>query len=312
MTADRTAQRLTRILAVLPWIIDKGGADTADIVERFGYKDTAELVRDLHVVFVTGLPGYGPGDLIDVDVFEEEVYIDAAEYFARPLRLTATEVLGLLAAGMTLIESEQAPDALRTAVEKLSQVVAPHDTETVYFDVPTPGSVGPLRDAIAQRAVVRIGYVGIASNTRSVRDVEGHSVFFNLGNWYLSGFCRLAGSKRVFRVDRIDSIESLGDTYDLPDLPPQTTVRYQANESDERVSFTLRPEASWVVEYYPVDFNEVDGGALRVTMSVADPLLAARLLLQLGDKVSDIEGPAVQDALVALRERILIRYAVPK
>ena len=312
MTADRTTQRLGRILAVLPWIIEHDGADTGDVVERFGYKDTAELVRDLHVVFMTGLPGYGPGDLIDVDIFEDEVYIDAAEYFARPLRLTATEALGLLAAGMTLIQSDQAPEALHSAVEKLSHVVAPDDTNTVYFDVPTPDAVGSLSDALLARRVVRIGYVGMASNARTVRDVESHSVFFNLGNWYLSGFCRFAGGSRVFRVDRIDTIETLEDTYDLPDAAPQTMVQYQANESDEQVSFTLDPDASWVVEYYPVDSERLPGGSLRVTMSVADPLVAARLLLQLGRTVSDIDGPAIESTLTDLSERILARYRPTK
>lgn len=312
MTADRTAKRLGRILAVLPWIIEQNGADTDDLVERFGYKDTAELVRDLHLVFMTGLPGYGPGDLIDVDIFEDEVHVDAAEYFARPLRLTAPEALGLLAAGMTLIQSDQAPEALHTAVEKLSRVVAPDDVDAVYFDVPTPDAVGPLRDAIVRRRVAHIGYVGMASNARSERDVEGHSVFFNLGNWYLSGFCRLAGGTRVFRVDRIDMVEILEDAYELPETSPQTTVQYQANESDERVTFTLDPEASWVVEYYPVDAEELDDGSLRVTMSVADPLVAARLLLQLGDRVSDIDGAVVESTLADLRRRILARYELAK
>ncbi|VAV95736.1 FIG019733: possible DNA-binding protein [hydrothermal vent metagenome] len=312
MTADRTTQRLGRILAVLPWIIEHDGADTDDVVERFGYKDTAELVRDLHVVFMTGLPGYGPGDLIDVDIFEDEVHIDAAEYFSRPLRLTAPEALGLLAAGMTLIQSDQAPEALHSAVEKLSRVVAPDDADTVYFDVPTPGAVGTLREAITQRRVVRIGYVGMASNARTVRDVEGHSVFFNLGNWYLSGLCRLAGGSRIFRVDRIDTLEILQDTYDRPDVAPQTMVQYQANESDEQVSFTLDPDASWVVEYYPADVEQLPSGSLRVTMSVADPLVAARLLLQLGDTVSEIDGPAIESTLTDLSERILARYASPK
>ncbi len=309
MTSERTARRLTRILSVLPWIIERGGAATDEVVERFGYADTAELVRDLHLVFMTGLPGYGPGDLIDVDIFEDEVQIDAAEYFARPLRLTAREALGLLAAGTTLVESGQAPPALHSAVEKLSRAIAPEDTDAVHFDVPTPPEVGILRDAIARRAPVRIGYVGMASNTRTEREVEGHSVFFNLGNWYLSGHCRTAGADRVFRVDRIDSITILPGTYEIPDTPPRTAVQYRPTESDHHVSFTLEPSASWVVEYYPVESTELPDGRLRVTMSVADPLVAARLLLQLGDTVSDVDGPVVESTLAELRQRILTRYA---
>ncbi len=308
MRTDRTTLRLTRILSVLPWIIQHDGAKTQDVVDRFGYTSTAELVKDLHIAFVTGLPGYGPGDLIDVDVFEDEVFVDAADYFSKPLRLTPAEALGLLAAGMTLIASDQAPDALRSAVNKLAAAVAPDYADLVHFDVPTPEAVGTLRGAIVDRSVVRLGYVGIASNERTIRDVEGRNVFFNLGNWYLSGFCRFADAPRVFRVDRIDGIEILDDRYDLPDMPAQTTIQYQPNEADERVSFTLEASAAWVGEYYPVDVVDLDDGRLRITMSVAEPLVAARLLLQLGPAVSDIEGDVITCALADLRRRILARY----
>ena len=308
MSSDRTARRLTRILAVLPWIIENEGAPTAEVVERFGYANTAELVKDLHLVFMTGLPGYGPGDLIDVDVFEDDVYVDAADYFARPLRLTPAEALGLLAAGLTMVESDQAPDALRTAVDKLVAVVAPEASDVVAVDVPTPPQVSLLREAIDERSPVRIGYVGLASNERTERVVEGHSVFFNIGNWYLSGFCRSAGASRVFRVDRIDSAEIIDGSYDLDDSERQAMIQYQPTESDVRASFTLTPQASWVAEYYPLEVEELGDGYLRVTMSVSDPLVAARLLLQLGDQATDVRGAEVEDTLASLRARILARY----
>ena len=308
MSSDRTAQRLTRILAVLPWIIPHDGAGTEDLVERFGYRDAAELVQDMHLVFVTGLPGYGPGDLIDVDVYDDEIFIDAADYFSRPLRLTPAEALGLLASGMTLIQSDQAPPALHSAVAKLAAVVLPADGETINFDVPTPAVVGSLRDALSTRNVVRIGYVGIATNERTERAVEGWSVFFNLGNWYLSGHCRLAEASRVFRIDRMDSVEVLAETYEVPDEPVQTTIEYQPRETDEQVQFTLSSSARWVAEYYPVDVEDLDDDRLRITMGVSDPLVAARLLLQLGDTVTDIKGDAVRSSLADLRTRIVTRY----
>jgi proteasome accessory factor C len=308
MASDRTAKRLTRILAVLPWIIEREGASTHEIVERFGYANTAELIKDLHLVFMTGLPGYGPGDLIDVDIFEDEVFVDAADYFARPLRLTPPEALGLLAAGLTIVESEQAPEALRSAVDKLIAVIAPENGDAITVDVPTPPHVGLLREAIEERSPVLINYVGLASNERSARVVEGHSVFFNLGNWYLSGFCREADADRVFRVDRIEAIEIVDGTYEMDESDKQAMIQYQPTESDVRVSFTLESQSSWVAEYYPLDVNELEDGALRVTMSVSDALVAARLLLQLGDQASDIDGAEVERTLESLRTRILARY----
>ena len=59
MSSDRTAQRLSRILAMLPWIIEHEGAEIDDLINRFDYRNRADLVKDLHLVFMTGLPGYG-------------------------------------------------------------------------------------------------------------------------------------------------------------------------------------------------------------------------------------------------------------
>ena len=111
MTSPRTAQRLTRILSMLPWVIANPGATADEVCERFGYT-RPELVEDLNLVFVCGLPGYGPGDLMDAYLDEDEVVVDMADYFSRPLRLNAAEGLTLLAAGMALVSSGQASDAL--------------------------------------------------------------------------------------------------------------------------------------------------------------------------------------------------------
>ncbi len=312
MSSDRTAQRLSRILAMLPWIIEHEGADIDDLVARFDYQDTADLIKDLHLVFLTGLPGYGPGDLIDVDIFEDEVFVDAADYFARPLRLTSPQALGLLAAGMTFLGSDQAPPALASAVEKLTTAVVPDATSLIHFDVPAPQHLSELREAIESRRVVQISYVALATNDRTVRDVEGSSVFFNLGNWYLAAYCRSARAARVFRVDRIVAVEVTDESYELDDSANDAIVRYQPSESDAHVSFTVQPASRWVAEYYPVDVVENDDGTLRITMSVSDPLVAGRLLIRLGDSATDVTGQEVLEAVEGLRNRIGARYARTK
>ena len=108
---------------MIPYVVGRDGASIEDLRERFGYTSDAEVVKDLQLIFLTGLPGYGPGDLIDVDIFDDEVSIDSADYFGRPMRLTPSEALGLLAAGSTFIASDQATPELRSAIDKLSHAI---------------------------------------------------------------------------------------------------------------------------------------------------------------------------------------------
>ena len=233
----------------------------------------------------------------------------AADYFSRPVRLTSAEALGLLAAGTTLLASDQAPPHLDSAVAKLVDVVGTETAAAVRFDVPTPETVGVLKSAIEDRSVVRIGYVGMASNERTIRDVEGWAVSFSGGNWYLTGHCRRAGARRTFRVDRIDDLSVLDETYARPEDDHGGPVVYQPSESDHVVEFTVEQTSRWVAEYYPVEAHELADGSLRIGMSVGDPLLAARLLIQLGPDAYDVEGEEVITVRNQVLDHLMTTYA---
>ena len=304
----RTEVRIARILAMIPYVVGSDGASIDDLRDRFGYASDAEVIKDLQLIFLTGLPGYGPGDLIDVDIFEEEVTIDSADYFARPMRLTPAEALGLLAAGSTFIASDHASPELRTAVDKLAIAVGVELDDRVLVDVPTPHKVEVLRDAIERTELVEITYVSLSTNERTKRVVEGESVFFNMGRWYLSGYCRYAAADRLFRVDRIDSVDLLSELYEPSVADASSIVRYEPSPDDHVVVFTVGPSSRWVTEYYPVEAEPLPNGGQRVTMRVSDPLVAARLLLRLGADATLISGDAVAEALADLRNRVLSRY----
>jgi len=74
------------------------------------------------------------------------------------------------------------------------------------------------------------------------------------------------------------------------------------------VSFTTAPSARWVSEYYPVDATDLADGSQRITMSVSDPLVVARLLLRLGTAASDIDDGVVSETMDDLKKRIRARY----
>lgn len=293
---------------MIPYVVAHDGASIDDLRERFDYPSNAAVVKDLHVIFLTGLPGYGPGDLIDVDIFEDEVVIESADYFSESLRLTPGEALGLLAAGTTFLASNQAPPSLESAVEKLAEAMGVDVDEQVILDVPTPDTVGILRRAIDESHPVRLEYVAKSTNERTSRVVEGEAVFFNLGTWYFRGFCRHADAERLFRVDRIADIEVLDEQYVPTVADSLATARYEPSADDYTVVFDVSHASRWVADYYPAETQELDDGRIRVTMQVSDPAVAARLLLRLGDDAALTSGAEVQAARDALVERIATAY----
>lgn len=307
MTSPRTAKRLNRILAMLPWVIANAGASVDEVCERFGYT-RRELAGDLDLVFVCGLPGYGPGDLMVAYIDDDEVVVELADYFANPVRLTPPEALSLLAAGMALVSTGQAPPALSSAVEKLQRVVLGEDQEALVVDLAEPPLVGELRQAATSGSVVDIVYTALASGQTTERAIEPWVVFTTLGNWYVRGWCRLAGAERVFRIDRIRDLTVLDEAFEPPEISPEPEIGYTPGAEDVRAVIRLDRQARWVADYYPVETVADDAAGLTVRFSASDPSVVARLLLRLGRSAELLEGVEVRTALADLRARLLARY----
>lgn len=305
---SRTAERLTRILSMIPYVIANPGATVDDVCERFGYTRN-QLISDLDLVFVCGLPGYGPGDLMVAYVEDDEVVVDMAEYFSRPLRLNPAEGLGLLAAGMAMVSAGQAPPALERAVTKLSAILLPDTEDALTVELgAAPQIVDLLRRAARDGRVVDLVYTSLAADATTERSVEPLSVFSSMGNWYLAAYCRRAQDERVFRIDRVRSASPTDEMFEPPAERPAPEVRYTPSPDDVHADIRLGDRARWVGDYYPVEHLDDDG---LIRFSASDANVIARLLLRLGAEAELVAGPAVSEALAQLRSTILARYEAP-
>jgi proteasome accessory factor C len=293
---------------MLPWVMANEGVTIDAVRDRFGYAKDSDVMKDLEVVFLCGLPGYGPGELMDAYVLGDEVVVDDADYFARPLRLNAAEALVLLSAGSAVMESSAAPPALASAVRKLQAVVSPSDGALAVDLGDEPEYVDALRRAASDGAVVRIDYTSVGSGLDTTRDIEPWTVFSSLGHWYVRAHCRLADAERLFRLDRIRSAVPTGDAFQPPtdmDVPEHL---YSPSADDVHATIELRPAAAWVTEYYPVEILEQDDDRIVIDFATTAPEVAARLMLRLGDDARLVAGDEVAATLSDLRRRILARY----
>ena len=68
MSAPRGAgggDRLARLLNLVPYLLARPGIAVSEAAADLGVSDR-QLREDLELLWVCGLPGYGPGDLIDM------------------------------------------------------------------------------------------------------------------------------------------------------------------------------------------------------------------------------------------------------
>jgi proteasome accessory factor C len=305
---SRTVSRLSRILALIPYVLANPGVDVDEIMERFGYS-LDELTRDLNAVFVCGLPGYGPGELMEAYIDEDEVIIDSADYFSRAPRLTSTEALGLLASALAVAGSGDGTPALDSAIKKLTKVLTPDADEALAIDLTAVSNeVASLRQAASEHLATRITYRSLSREETTERVIEPWLVFTTLGNWYVMGHCRMVDDSRTFRIDRVKEVLVLDEVFDPPDPLPAPGVGYTPSDGDISAVIQLSPAARWVLEYYPVEVIKETDKATTIRFSSPDAELPARLLLRLGGTARLEKGAEVAALVSEMGSELLEKY----
>ncbi len=312
MTTGPSAQRLQRLLAMVPWIAAQDGPTLDEVCARFAITPS-QLAADLEVIWLVGLPPYTPDALVDVVQEGDRVWIRYAEVFSAPQRLTPDQAVALLTAGASVLALPGAdPDgALARGVAKLAAVLGVDADQVLDIDLGAgrPEVVELLRDAVQRHRRVRLDYYSYGRDTRTERDVDPHLLEAQEGGLYLVGHCHQAGGERRFRVDRIASAMLLEDTFETPAEPVGGEL-FAADDADPRVVLDLPPSAAWVSEVHPVEAVErrADGSS-RVTLAVTAAPWLDRLLLGIGPEATIVSAP--DDLLDSHRRaaaRILARY----
>lgn len=103
-------ERLPRLLALVPYLLSRPGIAVSTAASDFGVSER-QLRRDLELLWMCGLPGYGPGDLIDLSFDSDTVTVTYDAGMRRPLRLTSSEATALLVALRALADVPEIADS---------------------------------------------------------------------------------------------------------------------------------------------------------------------------------------------------------
>ncbi len=317
MTASN--ERLPRLLALVPYLLNRPAITVKEAAADFGITPK-QLRKDLELLWMCGLPGYGPGDLIDLSFEGETITVSFDAGMNRPLRLTAAEASSLLVALRALADTPGVvdTDAVQRALAKIESAVGKAQPAGMVVGLGAfeRGETAEIRaavqDAVKRERAVRIRYYSQSHDAMSDRIVDPMRLLLVEGRGYLEAWCRSALGVRLFRLDRIDEVEVL-DEASVP--PPHAKLTdtseglFQPRDDQKIAVLLLEPDAHWVAEYYPVDHvAELSDGRTRVLMRYDDPSWMVRLLLGLGGDVH-VEKPAELAAEVVRRAQEALRRA---
>jgi proteasome accessory factor C len=303
MPTAPSADRLGRLLNLVPYLLARPGILVAEAAADLGVTER-QLREDLELLWVCGLPGYGPGDLIDMAFDGDRVTITYDAGIDRPLRLTPDEALALVVALRMLAETPGMGqrDAIERALAKIESTAG--ELADAPIAVRLPGNddrLATIRGAVERQRALRITYYTATRDEITERVVDPMRVLVVAGRGYLEAWCRRAEAVRLFRVDRIDGLVEL----DEPAAPPP-----QAQPSDVRDSvFTPTPDlplvrlrvgrgGRWITEYYPCEEIVAESAEhWLVSLRAADLGWARRLVLGLGPEVSVVGPPELAEAV---------------
>lgn len=309
--AEALEARFRRLLTLVPFVIQHPGVRVTEVCERFGIP-RAQLTADLNLLLMCGLPGYGPGDLIEAFVDGSRVWIRLADYFSRPLRLTAAEGLLLYAGARALAAAGVGDQALERAVHRLERALGPDVLSRVSVQLEGAGELALVRAALMEHRRLHLVYYAHSRDATTERDVDPWALFLSAGRWYLVGWCHKVQDERIFRLDRIRAVSVLDAPAAIPadvDLSKYESL-YVQGPRDVAVILDLAPQAvGWVAESYPLDAQEPrDDGWVRVRLSAGGTAWLEKLLLRLGPQARVVAPQDLADRTRQLACRLAERY----
>jgi proteasome accessory factor C len=243
--------RTARLLDLVPFLNTHQGIALKELAQHFAVS-TQQMSADLTTLWMCGLPGYSPLELMDLEFESGYVTISNAETLSKPRTITFQEGVALLL-GLDLIATsipEERQDLL-SAVASLSDKLTKLLGAPIKLSVVTATSstvTEAISKALQENMGLRIRYHSIYNDRLSQRVIAPLDIYDSNNHQYLRAYCFTARDYREFRIDRIESAES--------EAIPQPLESPKSSSDKIDFSVTIKSPSRDVAERFAIfDFS---------------------------------------------------------
>lgn len=200
--------KAARLLDLVPYISTHQGVSVKSLATEFGVS-VDELLDDLNTLWMCGLPGYTPLELIDLSFDSGYVSIRNAEVLQR-VRLLTKEELVVVAVGLDLLkesipeERSDLASAIASLATKIKSLIG--DVVAVSPNVDSAHRALILR-AIKERRDLKVKYHSLIRDEISDRRITPIELDSDNGLETLFAYCSKAKAFRTFRLDNFIDAE---------------------------------------------------------------------------------------------------------
>ncbi len=231
--------RAIRLLDLVPFLRANPGMNIKEIATEFKVS-VSEIVSDLDLLMVCGLPGYTPLELIDLSTDEGYVTLRDPQNLEYPRNFTIHELLILkIALSALLVDS---PPMLHSEIGSLiskldHQMPNQISSEGILF---VPDNILNLRrigeEALVKNQQVEISYRNDTKDELTNRKISLIREYESEGEYFWDAWCHLANAKRTFNLEKISSATLSMDPSSIGDLSGEgsaLTVRLRIKQKSQ-------------------------------------------------------------------------------
>lgn len=292
--------RIARLLDLVPYLNSHQGVSLSSLAKEFDVT-VAQMSSDLTTLWMCGLPGYTPLELMDLEFESGYVTIRNAPTLAKPRSITFDEGVALIL-GLDLLNSSLNSDQteLESSIVNLKEKIASKIGLAVNLKAQpksSPVVATAINEALTKFLNLEINYHSLYRDEISNRTIQPLELFEQNENQYLRAFCFSAASTREFRVDRI--LEAV-TTSDKPTTQPSTKVSQQ-------IEFTISVKKSSrdIVERFDISHSETNK---KKNLRSYSQQWIERSVLASGDGVELLTPTAIRSEIAQKAQLILDRY----
>jgi proteasome accessory factor C len=287
-------EQTARLLDLVPFLLSHQGISLTDLAKHFKVESDV-MLDDLNTLWMCGLPGYTPLELIDLAFDSGFVTIRNAAPLAYVRTMSSSEIVAL-ALGLDLLRenSEKLGAEQSNRIDILAKKL--RDQLGVQISI-TPSSNTAHRSvistAITERVPVEMTYYSTNSDQESKRVVTAYDFFHENDIEYFQGYCHSSRGMRTFRVDRIVDVSLSESVKVIPDS--------QATKNEIiRVDATVRTLDRASVEAFGLVLTDLQLGGSVALQAFSPEWLIRSMMAGAGSLVAQ----APQEMVLQIRQSI--------
>jgi proteasome accessory factor C len=218
---EGSASRAIRLLDLVPYLVSHPGISVSALAKEFGVSRD-EILKDLNLLFLCGLPGYTPLELIDISFDDEVVVVRDPQNLDSPRNLTESESLALRISLSALLEmtppSNPMYDKIASLSEKITHAFSPDiPVDSIEFTPDREKNIlHTLEKAIRDKLDVRLEYLNLAKDELSLRVVTPEFITLQANRNTLNAYCHERSGIRTFVISQIRSVNLIERKIDSP------------------------------------------------------------------------------------------------